>query len=125
MTSKIGKNMPLKSRILLPLILITLLFPYSTFEEEDEYQYYDEEEDWKINYTLWTHPKSIDYKIFKWTFPETFGQFFLCYVQLMIIVGLCLDGGKSIFGRFFNTKPLQASLQSFLKFFLSILIVAL
>ena len=54
--------------------------------------------------------KSIDYKIFKWALPSTFGQFFFCHVQLMIIVGLCLDGGHSVFARFFNTKPLQASL---------------
>ena len=25
---------------------------------------------------------------------EVHGQFFLCYTQLMIIVGLCLDSGK-------------------------------
>ena len=53
--------------------------------------------------------KSVDYQIFKWALPSIFGQFYFCYVQLMIIVGLCLDGGQSIFAKFFNTKPLQAS----------------
>ena len=53
--------------------------------------------------------KPIDFQIFKWALPEVYGQFFFCYVQLMIIVGLCLDGGKSIFSRFFNKKPLQVS----------------
>lgn len=34
-------------------------------------------------------------------------QFTACYMQLMIIVGLCLDGTKSLTGRFFNTKVMQ------------------
>ena len=80
-----------------------MLFPYSTIEENE----LDEEEEAWVNHTIWTYPESIDHKVFKWALPETFGQFFLCYVQLMIIVGLCLDGGKSIFSRFFNTKPLE------------------
>ena len=29
------------------------------------------------------------------------------YTELMIIVGLCLDGGKSVTSRFFNTKVMQ------------------
>ena len=85
-----------------------MLFPSSTIEEVE----LEEEEGWG-NYTMLTYPESIDHKLFKWALPEIFGQFFLCYVQLMIIVGLCLDGGKSIFSRFFNTKPLQVSLQRF------------
>ena len=56
---------------------------------------------------------TTDYKIFKWALPSIFGQFFFCHVQLMIIVGLCLDGGYSVFAKFFNTKPLQASLTYF------------
>ena len=31
----------------------------------------------------------------------------ICYTQLMIIVGLCLDDGKSFTSRFFNTKVMQ------------------
>ena len=58
---------------------------------------------------IWTYPKSIDYKIFKWALPSIYGHFFFCNVQLMIIVGLCLDGGDSILAKFFNTKPMQAS----------------
>ena len=58
---------------------------------------------------VWTYPKSIDYKIFKWALPSIYGHFFFCNVQLMIIVGLCLDGGDSILAKFFNTKPMQAS----------------
>ena len=84
-----------------------MLFPSSTIKEV-ELDEEEEEEGWG-NYTMLTYPESIDHKLFKWALPEIFGQFFLCYVQLMIIVGLCLDGGKSIFSRFFNTKPLQVS----------------
>ena len=58
---------------------------------------------------IWTYPKSIDYKIFKWALPSIYGHFFFCNLQLMIIVGLCLDGGGSILAKFFNTKPMQAS----------------
>lgn len=35
------------------------------------------------------------------------GQFTFCFTQLMIIVGLCLDGEKSLFSRFFRTQPMQ------------------
>ena len=31
----------------------------------------------------------------------------VCYLQLMIIVGLCLDSGKSWTGQFFKTKIMQ------------------
>ena len=31
----------------------------------------------------------------------------ICYTQLMIIVGLCLDDEKSFTSRFFNTKVMQ------------------
>ena len=58
---------------------------------------------------IWTYPKSIDYKIFKWALPSIYGHFFFCNVQLMIIVGLCLDGGGSFLAKFFNTKPMQVS----------------
>ena len=58
---------------------------------------------------IWTYPKSMDYKIFKWALPSIYGHFFFCNVQLMIIVGLCLDGGGSFLAKFFNTKPMQAS----------------
>ena len=34
-------------------------------------------------------------------------QFTDCYLQLMITVGLCLDGGRSITNRFFSTKVMQ------------------
>ena len=34
-------------------------------------------------------------------------QMTICYTQLMIIVGLCLDDGKSFTSRFFNTKVMQ------------------
>jgi hypothetical protein len=33
-----------------------------------------------------------------------------CYGQLMIIVGLCSDGGKSFTSTFFQTNPLQVSI---------------
>ena len=34
-------------------------------------------------------------------------QFTDCYLQLMITVGLCLDGGRSITNRLFSTKVMQ------------------
>jgi len=34
-------------------------------------------------------------------------QLFACYVQLMIVVGLCLDSGKSWTGKFFKTRVMQ------------------
>ena len=34
-------------------------------------------------------------------------QFSLCHTQLMVIVGLCLDGGRSVATKFFNTKTMQ------------------
>ena len=34
-------------------------------------------------------------------------HFSLCHTQLMVIVGLCLDGGRSIVTKFFNTKTMQ------------------
>ena len=34
-------------------------------------------------------------------------QFALVYVQLMVIVGLCMDNGKSMITKFFNTKLMQ------------------
>ena len=39
--------------------------------------------------------------------PEGPLELFACYVQLMIIVGLCLDSGKSWTGRFFKTRIMQ------------------
>ena len=34
-------------------------------------------------------------------------QIWFVHWQLMIIVGLCLDGGESIFAKFLNLEPLQ------------------
>ena len=34
-------------------------------------------------------------------------QFTDCYLQLMITVGLCLDGGRSLTNRFFSMKVMQ------------------
>ena len=34
-------------------------------------------------------------------------QFSLCHTQLMVIIGLCLDGGRSIATKIFNTKTMQ------------------
>ena len=38
---------------------------------------------------------------------EILFQFYLCHTQLMIIIGLCLDGGRSMVTKFFNTKTMQ------------------
>ena len=34
-------------------------------------------------------------------------QFALCYTQLMITVGLCLDGGRSLSNKFLTTRVMQ------------------
>lgn len=39
--------------------------------------------------------------------PSLFLQFTDCYLQLMITVGLCLDGGRSFTSRFFSTRLMQ------------------
>ena len=51
------------------------------------------------------HP--ADVVIFKDAMFGAILQFTACYTQLMIIVGLCLDNGKSISSQFFNTKLMQ------------------
>ena len=38
---------------------------------------------------------------------STIGQIIMCYTQLMIIVGLCLDNGKSLSSKFYKTKVMQ------------------
>ena len=59
---------------------------------------------------IWQYA-TLDYKFFKWAVPSTYLQFYACYGQLMIIVGLCLDGGQSVYARFFKTKVLQVNMQ--------------
>ena len=47
-----------------------------------------------------------------WDFLGMFSmllQFTDCYLQLMITVGLCLDGGRSLTNRLFTTKVMQVS----------------
>ena len=39
--------------------------------------------------------------------PSAFVQIFPCYLQLMIIVGLCMDSKKSWTGKFFKTKIMK------------------
>ena len=39
--------------------------------------------------------------------PGSILQLTACHTQLMIIVGLCLDGGQSMTARFFTTSPMQ------------------
>ena len=51
------------------------------------------------------HP--ADVIIFKNAMFGAILQFTACYTQLMIIVGLCLDNGKSFSSRFFNTTLMQ------------------
>ena len=50
---------------------------------------------------------SIACVIFKLAIPGMYMQVTACYLQLMIIVGLCLDAGKSLTCRFFKTKFMQ------------------
>ena len=54
-------------------------------------------------------------KIIDWNFNITidklqgkiFFQFLLCYIQCKMIVGICLDGGKSFSSRFFQTRLMK------------------
>ena len=39
--------------------------------------------------------------------PGSILQLTACHTQLMVIVGLCLDGGQSLTARFFSTSPMQ------------------
>ena len=39
--------------------------------------------------------------------PGLILQLTACYTQLMIIVGLCMDGGRSLTARFFSTRLMQ------------------
>ena len=43
----------------------------------------------------------------EYLFLGMFLQLTSCYIQLMIIVGLCLDGGKSHTSRFLKTRVMQ------------------
>ncbi len=45
--------------------------------------------------------------VFRWGQPGQALQFTACYLQLIIIMGLCLDGGKSWTARLFCTKVMQ------------------
>ena len=40
--------------------------------------------------------------VFRDQWPGAIMQMTACYTQLMIIVGLCMDGGRSLTGRHFN-----------------------
>ena len=63
-----------------------------------------------LKYWDWEKQKPIDIKnnlIFKNYVLVTQLQFIFVEIQLMIIVGLCLDGGKSYWGGFFKTSIVQ------------------
>ena len=47
------------------------------------------------------------FNIFRWSKFSGDWQIWFVHWQLMIIVGLCLDGGESIFAKFLNLEPLQ------------------
>ena len=57
----------------------------------------------KVEQTKWSYTCVI----FMYSFPGVYMQMTSCYLQLMIIVGLCLDSGKSSTSRFFKTKIMQ------------------
>ena len=54
-----------------------------------------------------TSTENLTQIIFQYSVPGQAMQFSACYLQLMIIVGLCMDKGLSMSGRFLNTAPLQ------------------
>ena len=54
-----------------------------------------------------TSPVPAFCEIFLQTDLGGYLQFALVYVQLMVIVGLCMDNGKSMITKFFNTKLMQ------------------
>ena len=49
----------------------------------------------------------LDVLIFKEGLPASFLQYTSVYLQLMIIVGLCFDGGQSLVSKFFRTKTMK------------------
>ena len=51
--------------------------------------------------------KGPEAEVFRDAWPSAIMQLTACYSQLMIIVGLCMDGGRSLTARFFNTRVLQ------------------
>ena len=51
--------------------------------------------------------KPFDVQLFKDGWFGTFGQLLLVQIQLMMIVGLCLDGGRSLFSKFYKTRIMQ------------------
>ena len=51
--------------------------------------------------------KPGDVLFFKDAIFGVLGQLVFVQVQLMMIVGLCLDGGRSWTGKFYNTKIMQ------------------
>ena len=51
--------------------------------------------------------KPFDVQFFKDGWFGTFGQLLMVQIQLMMIVGLCLDGGKSLFSKFYKTRIMQ------------------
>jgi hypothetical protein len=49
----------------------------------------------------------FEVSLFKHGLLGFYWQLFACYTQMMIIVGLCSDGGKSYFSRFCRTSVIQ------------------
>ncbi len=49
----------------------------------------------------------IEAFVFKHGLMNTYLQFFFVHLQLMMIIGLCCDGGRSYTSRFFRTKVMQ------------------
>ena len=59
-------------------------------------------------------PSGAEAEVFRESWPGAFMQMTACYTQLMIIVGLCMDGGRSLTGWQFkrgevNTKTMLRS----------------
>ena len=51
--------------------------------------------------------KGAEAEVFRDQWPGAFMQFTACYTQLMIVVGLCMDGGRSLTGRRFNQEKVN------------------
>jgi len=65
---------------------------------EEEIYYYNKYKDAE---------KPFDVQFFKDGWFGTAGQLLFVQIQLMMIVGLCLDGGRSLFSKFYKTRIMQ------------------
>ena len=92
------------------------LFPFPFFQKVDKYSTNAEKMSWKrrvdVNmafYIFVLASLTIFYQYYSlqsWPIRPLL-QVFACHLQLMMIVGMCLDSGKSLTTQFFRTRIMQ------------------